>query len=465
MSLLPKDPLLKGKLQQIAHAIHTATGIACTIMTPKGNVVTQSGHQRICSQFHRKHEQARRHCLRHNRSTLARLAESREYLLLHCPHGLVDIGAPIVIDGTHVANVFLGQFLLEAAEDKTRRRFERQAEDYGFDRADYASALRAVPVYPEAKIKPLVVCLTHTAELIARMSMDHVRQNKLTTSLRESEKKFRLVADFTYDWEYWIAPDGRFIYVSPACERISGHPPEAYIKDARLFLTITHPEDRSGVAHHLKKEMDTPGDARLDFRIVDRSGTIRWISHVCQPVHDDEGGWLGRRASNRDITDLKAVEAALVKQRAELREKSVRLEDANQALKSLLDHREAEKNAIEAHIFRELNVMVLPFLEKAGREQQPAVAADYLQIAAANLKSLLKGANGALNTRYRLLSPMEIKVAEMVRQGQSSKQIAAALHLASSSINSYRKSIRRKLGLSNAKINLRAFLVSLADSK
>ena len=465
MSLLLKDPLLKGKLQQITHAIHTATGIACTIMTPRGDVVTQSGHQRICSQFHRKHAGAHKHCLRHNRSTLARLAESQEYLLLHCPHGLVDIGAPIVVDGTHAANVFLGQFLLKAAIDQTRQRFKRQAEEYGFDRAAYLTALEAVPVYPEAKIKPLVVCLTHTAELIARMSMDHVRQNKLTASLRESEKKFRLVADFTHDWEYWIAPDGRFIYVSPACERISGHPPEAYIKNARLFLAITHPEDRYGVEHHLKKEMDAPGRSRLDFRIVDRSGNIRWISHMCQPVYDDEGGWLGRRASNRDITDRKAVEAALVKQGTELREKSARLEEANQALKSLLDHREAEKNAIEANIFRQLNMMVLPFLDKAGREQRPAVAANHLAIASANLKTLLSRTDGELNTRYRLLSPMEIKVAEMVRQGQSTKQIAAALHLASSSISSYRKSIRRKLGLSNAKINLHTFLASLTEQK
>ena len=46
----------------------------------------------------------------------------------------------------------------------------------------------------------------------------------------------------------------------------------------------------------------------VDFRIVDRSGTVRWIGHVCQSVFGDRGEWLGRRCSNRDITERKKAE-------------------------------------------------------------------------------------------------------------------------------------------------------------
>ncbi len=41
--------------------------------------------------------------------------------------------------------------------------------------------------------------------------------------LRRSEQRFRTVADFAYDWEYWVDPDGNYIYVSPSCERITGY--------------------------------------------------------------------------------------------------------------------------------------------------------------------------------------------------------------------------------------------------
>lgn len=465
MSVVPKEYLPAGKLQQITNAIHTATGIACSVLTIEGEVVTQSGHQRICSRFHRKHPAARKSCLRHNQGTLSRLADSREYQLLHCPHGLVDIAAPIVVNETHVANVFLGQFLLNTSEKKTQNRFEKQAKRYNFDREAYLEALKAVPVYPEAKIKPLVICLSHTAELITEMSMDHRRHKQLTASLQESEKRFRLIADFTYDWEYWIDPAGRFIYVSPSCERITGHTSGEFTTRPDLFLDLIHQEDQANVAHHLKNEMAAPGHSRFDFRIVDRSGEIKWISHFCQPVHDDNGRWLGRRASNRDITDRKQVEATLVNRDVELREKTARLEKANQALKALLDHREAEKKAVEANIYSHLKKMILPFLGKARQGRLDPVAANYLDLAASNLNALLSGSDTDLYTHYLALSPTEIKVAELVRQGQRTKQIGATLHLAPSSVASYRKSIRRKLGLSNAKINLCSFLASLADKK
>jgi PAS domain S-box-containing protein len=287
----------------------------------------------------------------------------------------------------------------------------------------------------------------------------------LTAELKDREKRFRLVADFTYDWEYWVEPDGGFIYVSPSCRRIAGYAPEEFVKHPRLFLDIIHPEDRSAVEHHLKNEMDAPGHCRLDFRIVHRSGAVRWISHSCLSVHNDDERWLGRRASNRDITDRKTVEAALLDRDAELREKGARLESANQALKAMLDHREAEQKAVEANIFSHLEKMILPFLQKARQGRLDPATANYLDLAVSNLKGLLRGSETGLHAHYHRLSPTEIKVAELVRQGQRTKQIATTLRLAPSSVASYRKSIRRKLDLSNAKVNLRAFLTSLAEKK
>ncbi len=145
-----------------------------------------------------------------------------------------------------------------------------------------------------------------------------------TLALRESEEKYRLVANFTYDWEAWYTPDGIYRYVSPSCERISGHTAQEFLADPTLMLKITHSADRSRVSAHYHADNDEgqEGAIEFDFRIVMPGGKIRWINHSCTAVFGDDGKWLGRRESNRDITDRKQAEQAL--------------KDSNLALKIIL---------------------------------------------------------------------------------------------------------------------------------
>jgi PAS domain S-box-containing protein len=135
---------------------------------------------------------------------------------------------------------------------------------------------------------------------------------------RESETKYRTVADFTYDWEWWETPDGGFKYVSPACECISGYAPDAFTKDPGLFETIVLDEDLSIWRQHRHEVLHDPGPREVQVRIQTRNGQARWIEHVCQPVLDAEGRSLGFRASNRDITERKSIENALQQTEASL---------------------------------------------------------------------------------------------------------------------------------------------------
>lgn len=67
--------------------------------------------------------------------------------------------------------------------------------------------------------------------------------------MRESEERFRTFIDFTYDWEFWIAPDGHHVYVSPSCERITGYGPDEFVNDPGLLVKIVHPDDHSTVVN------------------------------------------------------------------------------------------------------------------------------------------------------------------------------------------------------------------------
>lgn len=153
---------------------------------------------------------------------------------------------------------------------------------------------------------------------------------------KQQAHTFRSVADFTYDWEYWINPEGRLLYLSPSFERITGYSRDAFTHCSHLLKMITHPDEQSALETHHAQERMTDAVFHLDFRITTQTGEERWISHYCQPVIADDGSHLGRRASNRDITQRKQLEAALVKERLLLKqrveERTHELTDAYAAL-------------------------------------------------------------------------------------------------------------------------------------
>lgn len=139
-----------------------------------------------------------------------------------------------------------------------------------------------------------------------------IARRQAEEALIQVKEKYHTVADFTLDWEYWMSPQGSFIYISPSCKSLTGYEVESFMQDPDLLLKITHPEDRDRLALHINKSVasGTRCDP-LDFRIITREGDERWIGHRCQPVFGSDGKPLGVRGSNRDITRRKQAEQAL----------------------------------------------------------------------------------------------------------------------------------------------------------
>ncbi|MBK1717886.1 EAL domain-containing protein [Thiocystis violacea] len=129
--------------------------------------------------------------------------------------------------------------------------------------------------------------------------------------LRESRENFRVLAEYSPDWEYWLGPAGGYRYVSPACARLTGYGPEAFIADPDLLGRLVHPDDRaSWIRHNAKGARPQDGDRDgLEFRLLARDGQERWIENVRGPVISTDGRYLGQRGVNRDITERKRAEA------------------------------------------------------------------------------------------------------------------------------------------------------------
>jgi PAS domain S-box-containing protein len=164
-------------------------------------------------------------------------------------------------------------------------------------------------------------------------------------ALRESEMRFRLIADYSNDWIFSVDDAGRFTYVSPASESISGYAPREFLADADLLKRIIHPDDRKMYQVHLDTASDDTEE--LVFRIIHRVGKTRWVAHHCRRIFAADGRPLGRRGSNRDITAQKLIGAELDRHRlhleeqvaertAELTEAKLQAESANVAKSAFL---------------------------------------------------------------------------------------------------------------------------------
>ncbi|MDD1651624.1 MAG: PAS domain S-box protein, partial [Methanomicrobiales archaeon] len=145
----------------------------------------------------------------------------------------------------------------------------------------------------------------------ATVFTDITARKQAEEALRESELRFRTVAENTYDWEFWLDPAGRFIYCSPSCERITGYRAEEFLADPGLRGRLIHPDDREMFDRHIHEEGERQQAGGGIWRFVRPDGTWRWIEHVCQPVYGGKGEFIGIRGSNRDITDRKQAEEAL----------------------------------------------------------------------------------------------------------------------------------------------------------
>jgi len=144
------------------------------------------------------------------------------------------------------------------------------------------------------------------------------RAKAASEALRVSEEKYRIVADNNYDWEFWVGPQGEYIYVSPACERITGHSAGEFQSNPELILQILHPEDLPrylALPNTINRDLPTEV---LVFRVLRPDGQVRWIEHLFQPVFAEDGKYLGNRGSNRDITKRKLAEAQILQSKKRL---------------------------------------------------------------------------------------------------------------------------------------------------
>jgi DNA-binding CsgD family transcriptional regulator len=138
------------------------------------------------------------------------------------------------------------------------------------------------------------------------------------------------------------------------------------------------------------------------------------------------------------------------------------LAEANAALKVLLRHREEDRRELEESLLTNVKNLVMPYVDKLVKTRLSSDQILLVEIIESNLREIASPFLRRVSHPLVKLSPMETRVADLIRNGRNTKEIAAFLHTSVRSVRFHRESIRRKLGLKSNKVNLRSYLLSLA---
>jgi PAS domain S-box-containing protein len=274
-------------------------------------------------------------------------------------------------------------------------------------------------------------------------------------ALRQSEERYRNIFETAAEGIFQATPDGTLIHVNPALSRIFGYDSADDLRlSGRDIVLQFIPENA------LSGDAESPFHDRGAVSVVEletsrKDGTRIWVTTHVRAVRDASREVLRYEGTVVDVTERRETEQALKNREAELASKSASLEEANAALRVLLHHRETDSRNLEQKMLSSVKELVLPFLENLKRSGLNGEQRAYAEVIQAKIEDLVSSFSTKLS--HGNLTPGEIRVAGLIRDGRTTKEIARLLRISQSAVNLHRFHIRTKFGIKNRKVNLQTY--------
>ena len=346
-----EDLLDRDQMQQLLESYCDAVGISSAIIDLEGRVFVGARWQRICTDFHRVNERTCARCIESDTILASQLREGEAFSLYQCRNGLTDGASPILIEGGHVGNVFIGQFFLEPPDLDY---FRRQAAEFGFDEVAYLEALARVPVVPREKLPAILRYLASCARLLAELGLERIRgqaaavdilrhaakldlanqelrrqreaalslaedahearvaAERSQESLRESEERLRSMTAAALDAIVMMDEQGCISFWNKAAQTIFGHSPEeACGKNLHALLAPSQYRDawREGTSRFFRSGEGPAVGRMVELVALHKNGREFPVELSVAPLRL-HGRWQALGII-RDITDRKRSRALL----------------------------------------------------------------------------------------------------------------------------------------------------------
>ena len=283
---------------------------------------------------------------------------------------------------------------------------------------------------------------------------DITERKRAEEALQEREAKYRSIFKNAVEGIFQTSMDGRFISANPALARIFGYDSPEDMMSSVTNIGRQLYVNREQREAHLRLLDEKGVIENYEARMYRKEGSVVWVSINTRIVRDDAGNPLYYEGFVTDITERKKAED-------ELKCYAKELEDANTALRVFMGRRDHDQKMLEEKLQLNIGELVVPYLKKLNETNLDSRQKNCLGLLESNLNNIVSPYMLNLSATYKNLTPQQIQIANLIRQGKNTKDIAELLCVSVHTIGTHRNNIRKKLKLRNSKVNLRSRLLSL----
>jgi PAS domain S-box-containing protein len=286
--------------------------------------------------------------------------------------------------------------------------------------------------------------------------MDITGRKTVEKRLKESENLYRAIFETTGTATIIIENDMTISLLNSEFERMTGYRRAEWEGKKKWSEYIPKKYlPRMKKTHKLRRLDPKAAPRNFEHDLIDSEGRIQNMFLTADIIP----GTKKSVVSFIDITAWKEAERRLKKREQELQIKSCNLEELNTTLRVLLKQRENDREELEEKVLSNVKEFVLPYVEKIQKSRMDAKVLAYVDILESNLKDIISPFSRKLSSKYMNLTPKEIQIANFIKEGKTSKEIADIMNVSKSAVDIHRYRLRNKMGLNNQKANLESHLI------
>ena len=272
-------------------------------------------------------------------------------------------------------------------------------------------------------------------------------------ALQKSEEKYRrLVENLKEEYFFYSHDsDGVFKYISPSIINILGYSQKEFLGHYSEYLT-DDPINNEVIKHTDLSIMGIQQPA-YEVEIYHKNGSVKRLEVLEVPILNSKGQVIAIEGIAHDITESRNIFI-------DMQRKTRELEEINTAMRVLLKQSAEAKQELEENIQENIRDLVMPYLDRLEIQLAGQRGKTLVKVVKSNLEQITTPFSKSLIFDYPKLTPREIKIADLIRNGRTNKEIAELLNISRRTVESYRDKLRTKLKIKNKKTNLRSYLLS-----
>jgi len=302
---------------------------------------------------------------------------------------------------------------------------------------------------------------------VKKLEKELTKREQADEGLYQGKEKYRNIISSIEEGYYEVDLEGNLIFFNDSLCNIYGYARDELMgMNNREYMTTETAKKTYEIFNRVYKTGEPT--KIFDWEFIKKDKTKVDVEISVSLIRNSKEQGIGFRGIVRDIGKRKRIEAALQKAHNELLEvnmelevKTSSLEEVNTALKILLEKRNEDKVEIEERLLLNINEMILPYLEKLRKSRSNELQQSYADILESNLKEITSPFYQKMASDYYHLTPKEIQIAGLIKQGKTTKEIAELIQSSPRAIEFHRNNLRKKFGLTNTKTNLMTHLLTL----